>query len=187
MARSAFFPTQSPSPDPRNGSCERRRAANHCIPMTCPKSSTHLNGVPTFSDKPCEYKRSDSSSTLNSRIQGKQFDGAGRQLLFPLRDPRWMRAAAKHYGPAGLTHALPAPKRRASTQSLINHLRAEVWGQAPHSPHFATSDQSNTNCKKVPLDLAGLNHNEHSDFTASLCVWLNRIGIPKNALDAGAS
>ena len=53
---------------PRNGSCERRRAANHCIPMTCPKSSTHLNGVPTFSDKSYEYKRSDSSSTLNSRI-----------------------------------------------------------------------------------------------------------------------
>ena len=54
--------------DPRNGSYERRRAANHCIPMTCPKSSTHLNGVPTFSDKSYEYKRSDSSSTLNSRI-----------------------------------------------------------------------------------------------------------------------
>ena len=54
---------------PRNGSCERRRAANHCIPMTCPKASTHLNGVPAFSDKPSEYKRSDSSSTLNCRIQ----------------------------------------------------------------------------------------------------------------------
>ena len=60
--------TASRAPDPRNGSCERRRAANHCIPMTCPKSSTHLNGVPTFSDKSYEYKRSDSSSTLNSRI-----------------------------------------------------------------------------------------------------------------------
>lgn len=68
-------------------------------------------------------------------------------------------AAAKHYGPGGLPHTLPAPKwrarppQRASTQSLINHLRAEVWGQALHTSHFATFDQPNTNCQKSPLDL----------------------------------
>ncbi len=53
-----------------------------------------------------------------------------------------------HYGPKGMPHCLPPPKwranappRRATTQSLLNHLRHEVWAEAirfcsfvPHSP-----------------------------------------------------
>ena len=46
-------------------------------------------------------------------------------------------AAAKTFGSAGVPDTLPPPKwrrdqkpKRASTQSLISHLRAELWGKA---------------------------------------------------------
>ena len=46
-------------------------------------------------------------------------------------------AAAETYGPGGVPDTLPVPKwrrdqkpQRASTQNLINHLRAELWGKA---------------------------------------------------------
>lgn len=53
-------------------------------------------------------------------------------------------AAHRTFGPYGIPDLLPLPKwrqksspRRASTQSLINHLRAELWGQALGIENFS--------------------------------------------------
>jgi len=65
-----------------------------------------------------------------------------------------LTSAVQCYGPAGEPHTLPLPKwrrkkrRRASTQSLINHLRHELWAQSIHFSSFASHRASNTKLEK---------------------------------------
>ena len=72
-------------------------------------------------------------------------------------------AAAKTFGPAGIPGALPLPKwrrdhkpQRASTQSLINHLRGELWGKAmglDNISGFTSGKQADTKPEKLLPDL----------------------------------
>jgi hypothetical protein len=70
-----------------------------------------------------------------------------------------LTAATDAYGPAVLPDALPAPKwrrkklLRASTQSLIQHLRHEVWCDALHFSCFASRSSSNTNPQKLDMPI----------------------------------
>jgi len=66
-----------------------------------------------------------------------------------------LTSATEAYGPRGKPNALPPPKwrrkksLRASTQSLINHLRHEVWAQAINFSSFTTHDASDTKPQKL--------------------------------------
>lgn len=67
-------------------------------------------------------------------------------------------AAAKTFGAAGAADILPPPKwrqdhkpQRASTQSLISHLRGELWGKAMGLDNFSGfryKRQADTKCEK---------------------------------------
>ena len=66
-----------------------------------------------------------------------------------------LASAAKTFGPDGEPDALPAPKwrrkkrMRASTQSLLQHLRHEVWAESLHFSGFASSFTGNTKSEKL--------------------------------------
>ena len=70
-------------------------------------------------------------------------------------------AATQAFGPTGKPDQLPAPKWqrkqhiRASTQSLINHLRSEVWGRAIRFSGFATQGSSHKKPQKLNPCLEG--------------------------------
>jgi len=61
-----------------------------------------------------------------------------------------LTSATQAYGPEGQPDALPPPKwrpkknPRASTQSLINHLRYEVWARSINFSGFVSHPQANT-------------------------------------------
>jgi len=65
-----------------------------------------------------------------------------------------LASATQAYGPTGKPDSLPLPKwrrkksRRASTQSLINHLRHEVWARSIHFSSFAHQHPSHTKPEK---------------------------------------
>jgi len=65
-----------------------------------------------------------------------------------------LTSATQTYGVTGKPNALKAPKwrrketLRASTQSLIQHLRHEVWSQAIHFSSFVSPTPSNLNPQK---------------------------------------
>lgn len=65
-----------------------------------------------------------------------------------------LTSATQTYGPAGTPNTLPPPKwqrekrRRASTQSLLNTLRHELWARSIHFSGFVTSDAQNTKPQK---------------------------------------
>lgn len=66
-----------------------------------------------------------------------------------------LTAATQAYGPNRGPHTLPAPKwqrkerLRASTQSLIQHLRHEVWADALHFSGFVSEPSRNTKPQKL--------------------------------------
>ena len=66
-----------------------------------------------------------------------------------------LTSAIQAYGPTGKPDALPTPKwqrkktLRASTQSLLQHLRHEVWADALHSSSFATHSPHDTKLEKL--------------------------------------
>ena len=66
-----------------------------------------------------------------------------------------LTAAATTYGPAGQPDTLPAPKwqnkeaARASTQTLLQHLRHEVWAQSLNFSGFMSSHAPNPKPEKV--------------------------------------
>jgi hypothetical protein len=66
-----------------------------------------------------------------------------------------LTAATHAYGPTGQPDTLPAPKwrkkksLRASTQSLLQHLRHEVWAQALHFSGFVSGPPDNTKPEKL--------------------------------------
>jgi hypothetical protein len=66
-----------------------------------------------------------------------------------------LTAATNAYGTTGQPDALPAPKwrrkdtLRASTQSLLQHLRHEVWADALHFSGFLSATPSNTKPQKL--------------------------------------
>lgn len=70
-----------------------------------------------------------------------------------------LTAATEIYGPTGKPDALPSPKwqqkesLRASTQSLINHLRHEVWARAIRFSGFVSHRAANTKHEKRSSDL----------------------------------
>jgi hypothetical protein len=70
-----------------------------------------------------------------------------------------LTAATKAFGPTGQPNSLPSPKwrrkhpRRASTQSLIQHLRHEVWAHAIHFSGFASKHSPDTNHQKLNRSL----------------------------------
>ena len=61
-----------------------------------------------------------------------------------------LTAATQAYGPTGQPNSLPSPKwrrkkaMRASTQSLIQHLRHEAWAQSIHFSSFASQHATDT-------------------------------------------
>jgi SRSO17 transposase len=65
-----------------------------------------------------------------------------------------LTSAIQAYGPTGKPDSLPLPKwrrkksHRASTQSLINHLRHEVWARSIHFSSFAHQHPSHTKPQK---------------------------------------
>ena len=65
-----------------------------------------------------------------------------------------LTSAIQAYGPAGQPDSLPLPKwrrkkrRRASTQSLINHLRHEVWARSIHFSSFVPQHPAHTKPQK---------------------------------------
>jgi hypothetical protein len=72
-----------------------------------------------------------------------------------------LTSAIQAYGPTGKPDVLPAPKwrrtqtLRASTQSLINQLRHEVWAHAIRFSSFASHPPSNTKPQKCDPPLEG--------------------------------
>ena len=72
-----------------------------------------------------------------------------------------LTSATHAYGPTGQPNALPTPKwrrklnPRASTQSLINHLRHEVWAQAIRFSDFVPHQDTNTKPQKLLPSLEG--------------------------------
>jgi len=70
-----------------------------------------------------------------------------------------LTAAIKAFGPAGKPNSLPSPKwrrnmtLRASTQSLIQHLRHEVWAQSIRFSSFALHHPPETNPEKLDSTL----------------------------------
>ena len=66
-----------------------------------------------------------------------------------------LTAATHAYGPTGQPDSLPAPKwrrkksLRASTQSLLQHLRHEVWADALRFSGFASNPSSNMKPQKL--------------------------------------
>lgn len=72
-----------------------------------------------------------------------------------------LTSATQTYGPTGKPQTLPAPKwrrtkaLRASTQSLINHLRHEVWSRAIRFSSFASPFPAYTKPQKCDLSLEG--------------------------------
>ena len=72
-----------------------------------------------------------------------------------------LTAATQAYGPTGQPNSLPSPKwrrkkgLRASTQSLIQHLRHEVWAQAIHFSSFASQHHPDTKPQKLDTTLEG--------------------------------
>ena len=69
-------------------------------------------------------------------------------------------AAVEKYGAAGVPTLLPPPKwrkhkpKRATTQCLINHLRAELWSQAIRFSGFVNNNSAHTKPQKPSLPLA---------------------------------
>lgn len=65
-----------------------------------------------------------------------------------------LTSATQTYGPSGTPNTLPPPKwqrekrQRASTQSLLNTLRHELWARSIHFSGFVTSDPQNTKPQK---------------------------------------
>ena len=72
-----------------------------------------------------------------------------------------LTAAIQNYGRAGQPDTLPAPKwrrtpsLRASTQSLVNHLRHEVWARAIRFSSFVSPHPAHTKPQKFEPSLAG--------------------------------
>jgi len=70
-----------------------------------------------------------------------------------------LTAATQAYGPTGKPDSLPSPKwrrkkrLRASTQSLIQHLRHEVWAQAIRFSSFAPQHTPDTKPQKLGTTL----------------------------------
>lgn len=70
-----------------------------------------------------------------------------------------LTAAGEVVGRTFADEALPSPKwrdrspLRASTQTLINHLRHELWRPALNITHFATSGHPQTKSQKIALQL----------------------------------
>jgi len=70
-----------------------------------------------------------------------------------------LMGAAQAYGHTGLPNILPRPKwrpdepARPSTQTLINHLRYELWHTSLNKSHFASQHQPNTKSQKNDLPL----------------------------------
>ena len=73
-----------------------------------------------------------------------------------------LTSAINAYGPTAKPDALPSPKwrrkkgLRASTQSLLQHLRHEVWAKAIHFSSFPSHSPPNLTPEKldIPLDTA---------------------------------
>jgi len=71
-----------------------------------------------------------------------------------------LTSATQAYGPCGAPDALPAPKwrrekrQRASTQSLLQHLRHEVWAESIPFSSFVSPHASNTKPQKLENSLA---------------------------------
>jgi len=72
-----------------------------------------------------------------------------------------LTSATQAYGPTGKPDTLPSPKwqrkkrLRASTQSLLNHLRHEVWARSIHFSGFVSGHPSNTKPQKCAPSLEG--------------------------------
>jgi hypothetical protein len=72
-----------------------------------------------------------------------------------------LTSAAQTYGPTGKPDTLPSPKwrkkkgLRASTQSLVNHLRHEVWARAIRFSSFPSQHVRNTKPQKLGPSLEG--------------------------------
>jgi hypothetical protein len=72
-----------------------------------------------------------------------------------------LTSATQAYGPTGKPDALPAPKwqrkqsLRASTQSLINHLRHEVWARAIRFSGFVSPQPPDAKPQKLDPSLEG--------------------------------
>ena len=70
-----------------------------------------------------------------------------------------LTSAIKTYGPTGEPDSLPTPKwrrkktLRASTQSLLQHLRHEVWAEALRFYSFASPTSPNTKPQKLDTTL----------------------------------
>jgi SRSO17 transposase len=70
-----------------------------------------------------------------------------------------LTSATQAYGPCGEPDVLPAPqwrrkkRLRASTQSLLQHLRQEVWAQAIRFSSFVSSHNLNTKPQKLDTTL----------------------------------
>ena len=72
-----------------------------------------------------------------------------------------LTSATGVYGPTGKPDSLPSPKwqrkktLRASTQSLLNHSRHEVWARAIRFSGFVTQNPSNAKPQKLDPSLQG--------------------------------
>ena len=72
-----------------------------------------------------------------------------------------LTSAIQAYGPTGQPDTLPTPKwrrtpnQRASTQSLVNHLRQEVWASAFRSSGFVSPHPVHTKPQKFEPSLEG--------------------------------
>ncbi len=72
-----------------------------------------------------------------------------------------LTSATQAFGPSGKPDALPAPKwrrqdsLRASTQSLLNHLRHELWARAIRFSSFVSQHSPHSKPQKFQPSLAG--------------------------------
>jgi len=72
-----------------------------------------------------------------------------------------LTSSIQAYGPTGKPDSLPTPKwrnketLRPSTQSLLQHLRHEVWADALHFYSFASHPDPNTKLEKLDLPIEG--------------------------------
>ena len=70
-----------------------------------------------------------------------------------------LTSATQAYGPSGKPDSLPTPKwrrkktLRASTQSLLQHLRHEVWADALHFSSFVKQSPQDTKLQKLETTL----------------------------------
>jgi SRSO17 transposase len=70
-----------------------------------------------------------------------------------------LTSSIQAYGPAGKPARLPTPKwrrkepQRASTQSLLQHLRHEVWADALHFSSFVTQPPKDMKLEKLDMPL----------------------------------